>query len=263
MKCCTKLETAKARCPIVFQGHPSNFKVTWDKTSPILTQIGRFRIIGQSQLSNPSDLPCLRSYVKFQGYTGQKKKQKKSTILTQIESFWTVTPVWIHRQLWNDACTGYDNKAYVNYMDLAVRCSRKAVKLNHSPYEMMHKDWRGIEEVPCSFWRSSVRSHGVPKNGQFGSWFEHFWTITLFSCDQAALKMVFSICLSVRLSVRLSVHLSHLFIRPLEKRTYYAVAMSVRPSIRVLKWCTQLDIAQKRCPIVFQGHPSNFKVTRL
>ena len=58
MKCCTKLETAKERCPIVFQGHPSNFKVTRHKTSPILTQIGRFRTIGRSQLSNPSDLPC-------------------------------------------------------------------------------------------------------------------------------------------------------------------------------------------------------------
>ena len=59
MKCCTKLETAKERCPIVFQGHPSNFKVTRDKTSPILTQIGHFRTISRSQLSNPSDLPCL------------------------------------------------------------------------------------------------------------------------------------------------------------------------------------------------------------
>ena len=59
MKCCTTLETAKEICPIVFQGHPSNFKVTWYKTSPILTQIGCFRTIGQSQLSNPSDLPCL------------------------------------------------------------------------------------------------------------------------------------------------------------------------------------------------------------
>ena len=58
MKCCTKLETAKERCPIVFQGHPSNFKVTRDKTSPILTQIGRFWTTGRSQLSNPSDLPC-------------------------------------------------------------------------------------------------------------------------------------------------------------------------------------------------------------
>ena len=35
MKCCTKLETAKERCPIVFQGHPSNFKVTRYKISPI------------------------------------------------------------------------------------------------------------------------------------------------------------------------------------------------------------------------------------
>ena len=58
MKCSTKLKTAKERCPIVFQGHPSNFKVTRDKTPPILTQIGRFRTIGRSQLSNPSDLPC-------------------------------------------------------------------------------------------------------------------------------------------------------------------------------------------------------------
>ena len=72
MKCCTKLQTAKERCPIVLQGHPSNFKVTRYKTSPILTQIGRFRTIGQSQLSNPSDLPCSRSYVEFQGPTALK-----------------------------------------------------------------------------------------------------------------------------------------------------------------------------------------------
>ena len=58
MKCCTELETTKERCPIVFQGHPSNFKVTRDKTSLILSQIGPFRTIGRSQLSNPSDLPC-------------------------------------------------------------------------------------------------------------------------------------------------------------------------------------------------------------
>ena len=65
MKWCTKLETATERCPIVFQGHPSNFKVTRDKTSPILTQIGRFQTIGRSQLSNPSDLPCLKFIFRF------------------------------------------------------------------------------------------------------------------------------------------------------------------------------------------------------
>ena len=57
-KWCTKLEVTLKRCPIVFQGHPSNFKVTRLKKSSILTQIGRFR---------------------------------------------TVTLVWIHWWLWNDA----------------------------------------------------------------------------------------------------------------------------------------------------------------
>ena len=29
-----------------------------------------------------------------------------------------------------------------------------------------------------------------------------------------------------------------------------------------MKWCPILGVAWKRCPIVFQGYPSNFKVTR-
>ena len=43
MKWCTQLDVAKERWPIVFQGHPSNFKVTQLKKSSNLTQIGRFR----------------------------------------------------------------------------------------------------------------------------------------------------------------------------------------------------------------------------
>ena len=58
MKWCIKLEATWKRCPFVFQGHLSNFKVTRDNKSPILTRIERFR---------------------------------------------TVTLVWIHRWLWNDA----------------------------------------------------------------------------------------------------------------------------------------------------------------
>ena len=58
MKCCTKLEVAKKRCPIVFEGHPSSFKVT-------------------------------RLY--------------KSSNLTQIGCFWTVTPGWIHQWVRNAA----------------------------------------------------------------------------------------------------------------------------------------------------------------
>ena len=120
MKYYTKLETAKERCPIVFQGHPSNFKVTRDITSPILTQIGCSRTRGRSQLSNPSDLPCwLCSYhriiMKFSGVItsdrsdvhakgqGQGSKVKVTEVTTQLNRFRTVTPVWIHIWWWNYA----------------------------------------------------------------------------------------------------------------------------------------------------------------
>ena len=83
MKCCTKLETAKERCPIVFQGHPSNFKVTRYKTSPILTQIGHFPTVGRSQLSNPSDLPCYICHVWLAGSDSLFSKPALSVSLSQ------------------------------------------------------------------------------------------------------------------------------------------------------------------------------------
>ena len=45
MKWCTKLEKARERCPIDFQGHLSNVKVTRDKKFLILTRIERFRTV--------------------------------------------------------------------------------------------------------------------------------------------------------------------------------------------------------------------------
>ena len=91
-----------------------------DTLSPILTQIGRFRTIGRSQLSNPSDLPCLlcshhRIIMKFSGVItsdrsdvhakgrGQRSKVKVTEVTTQLNRFRTVTPVWIHMWWWNDA----------------------------------------------------------------------------------------------------------------------------------------------------------------
>ena len=119
-KWCTKLEVALKRCPIVFQGHPTNFKVTRLWKSSNLTQIGRFRtvtvwihwwiwndaqslmlyrrhvllffevihqisrshgrkiddlnpiwvrLLGRSQLSNPSDLPCFCKEIHLTMYT--------------------------------------------------------------------------------------------------------------------------------------------------------------------------------------------------
>ena len=91
MKCCTKLETAKERCPIVFQGHPSNFKVTRDKTSPILTQIRRFRTIGRSQLSNPSDLPCYCMSAVFQRSRKRKPRHWLKRPRCRSNSWWNDT----------------------------------------------------------------------------------------------------------------------------------------------------------------------------
>ena len=91
MKCCTKLETAKKRCPIVFQGHPSDFKVTGDKTSPILTQIRHFRTIGRSQLSNPSDLPCF-SYLSFKNFFRNKDIMiHKWSVLSDRWILWNIS----------------------------------------------------------------------------------------------------------------------------------------------------------------------------
>ena len=45
MKWCIQLDVAWERGPIVFQGHPSIFKVTRLKKSSNLTQIGRFRTV--------------------------------------------------------------------------------------------------------------------------------------------------------------------------------------------------------------------------
>ena len=95
-------------------------------------------------------------------------------------------------------------------------------------YEMMHKAWSSIEEEPYCFSRSYVelQGHTVKKivdfypnwpfpdcNSSLNSPIATKWCTKLrvawkrcpivFSCDQAALQMVFS--------VRLSVRLSHLF----------------------------------------------------
>ena len=101
---------------------------------------------------------------------------------------------------------------------------------------MMHKAWSSIEEVPYCFSRPSVKSQGhtalkivefdpnwpfPDSNSSLNTPMATKWCTKLevalkrcpivFSCDQAALWMVFSVRLSVCPSVRLSVRLSHLF----------------------------------------------------
>ena len=113
-----KLNVVKKRCPIVFRGHPLNFKIILDRNSPILTR---------------------------------------------IESFMTVFPVWIYPWLWN---------AWCSIEEVACCCSRSSVKFQGhawhknrfwpemiisrlqlqfeltNGFEMKHYVWRSVEEVP-------------------------------------------------------------------------------------------------------------------
>ena len=78
-KLCIKLEVALKRCPIVFQGHTSNVKVTRLTKLSNLTQIGCFRTVTpvwnmHKAWSSIEEMPyCFsRSSVKFQGHTALK-----------------------------------------------------------------------------------------------------------------------------------------------------------------------------------------------
>ena len=84
-------------------------------------------------LNSIADVPlCFsRSSVKFQDHTGQKKAYFDPNL-----EFWTVTPVWIHWWLQNDA------QAWT---------------------------WSRIEEVPYCFSRSSIKFQG--HMGQNNDWF--------------------------------------------------------------------------------------------
>ena len=111
-KCCTKLEVAWKRCPIVFQGHPSNFKVTGVKKLPILTWIERFRTVTSVWIypwlwNDAQSLMYYRRgallFFKVIHPIARSHGTKKSQILTRIERFRTVTSVLNHRWIWNDA----------------------------------------------------------------------------------------------------------------------------------------------------------------
>ena len=98
-----------------------------------------------------------------------------------------------------------------------VRGQRSRSQRSTPNYEMLHKAWSSIEEVPYYFSRSSVKFQG-----------------------HTALK-----------------------IAEFDPDWAFPDCNSSLNSPMATKWCTKLEVALKRCPIVFQGHPSNFKVTRL
>ena len=121
---------------------------------------------------------------------------------------------------------------------------------------MMHKAWSRIEEAPYCFSRSYVKLQGhtalkivdFDPNWAFPDCISSLespmaakWCTKLavafkrcpivFSCDQAALWMVFSVCLSVRLSVCLSVR--HTFLTMFPSSYHHEIFRSYHHGTRV------------------------------
>ena len=162
-KWCTKLETAKERWPIVFQGHPSNFKVTRYKTSPILTQIGHFRTIGRSQLSNPSDLPCLAAtkqlYERYFLSVCLSHLFDYVPIIVSSRNFQELLPMTEVMSMQKVKVIGERSRSQRSQPNLTVSGLLLQFEFTYDD-EIMHMAWWYLGEVPNCFSRSSVKFQG-------------------------------------------------------------------------------------------------------
>ena len=133
----------------------------------------------------------------------------------------------------------------------------------------MHTAGSSIEEVPYCFWRSSVKFQGHTAlkivefdpdwafpdcNSSLNTQMARKW------CTKLEVEEV-PYCFS-RSSVKFQGHTA-LKIAEFDPDWAFPDCNSSLNSPMATKWCTKLEVALNRCPIVFQGHPSNFKVTRL
>ena len=110
---------------------------------------------------------------------GQRSKVKVTEVTTQLNRFRTVTPVWIHIWWWNDAYSlMLLRRGALLFFKVIRQISRSHGSKNRliwprlgisglllkfgftNGYEMMHKAWSSIEEVPYCFSRSSVKFKG-------------------------------------------------------------------------------------------------------
>ena len=105
VKWCIQFEGTSKRCPIVFQGHPSNFKVTQHNKSPILTRIKRLVWIPRWLWNAAQSLKQHRrgALLFLRSSNFKVTRDIASPIFTQIERFRTITTLWIHRGVWDDA----------------------------------------------------------------------------------------------------------------------------------------------------------------
>ena len=110
---------------------------------------------------------------------GQRSKVKVTEVTTQLNRFRTVTPVWIDIWWWNDAYSlMLLRRGALLFLKVIRQISRSHGSKNRriwprlgvsglllqfeftDGYEMLHKAWSSMEEVPYCFWRSSVKFQG-------------------------------------------------------------------------------------------------------
>ena len=110
-----------------------------------------------------------------------KVKGQGHEVTTQLNRFRTVTPVWIHIWWWNDAYSLIMlRRGTLLFFKVIRQISRSQGSKNcriwprlgvsglwlqfqfTNGYEMLHKAWSSIEEVPYCFSRSYVKFQGHP-----------------------------------------------------------------------------------------------------
>ena len=127
------------------------------KKSPFLTRFESFRTAAQVWIHRClwNDAQSLmwyrrgalffsRSSIKFQGHTGQKN----SPILTRIEYFETLTPVWIHQWIWNDAQSlTYYRRGALLFCEVIHQISRPH-RLKNRQQSNLSKITRPVADLP-------------------------------------------------------------------------------------------------------------------
>ena len=160
--------------------------MTQDNKLPILTRNERFRAVTLVWIYRwlwndaQSLKQCRRGALLFFKVIHQISKSqgtKKSPILTRIERFRTVTPIWIHLWLWNNAQSLMSHRTVaLLFFKVIHQISRSQETKNRQfrpelsvsglqfefteGFGMMHKAWRNVEEVPYNFSRSSIKFQG-------------------------------------------------------------------------------------------------------